>query len=249
MPGPYGSLANPVELDPFQQIVNVHWGSPYIAANIAISVATIFDVEIGPGGGPAYIAPFSFYSTTLATYSYPTDGGLGEFLRFSGGSWHEISGEVAVSGEPALPGPYGFSRWQWQGIDGAGLKAPFFSFAPGEEGEALVPTVPGHSGEHFTDGLAGNVVLKAQGFVPGGPFSSPGGETTIEMWETGQSSGPGFGIPTIQSAETASLSVAGMTVEIAGKTYAAIGTKIIVEEGLYPEGQFWVLFKRQDVAP
>lgn len=248
MPGPYGSLANPVELDPFQQIVNVHWVSPYIAAQLDIELTTIFEVQLGPGHGPPYVEPFTFYSTTLATYSFPTGGAVNGFFRFSGGDWDTLptdTGEVTVSGEPTLPGPYTYPLWQWQGIDGAGLKAPFLVFTSGDEGGPLVPFVPGHPSQHFTDGLAGNLLMRAQGFAPGGPYSDPGGNETHEMWATGQSSGAGVGIPIIQDAETASISVAGMTLVFDEKTYAAIGSKVIAAGGTYGSGEFWVLFKRQ----
>lgn len=244
MPGPYGSVANPVVLDPYRRIVEVHWPSRWIAARLNVDLAVAIGGENGPGSGPDYVDPFTFASVTDATYSYPDGNPLDSHNGFSS-AWAGIDADdITPSGEPSLPGPYAYSLWMWQGIDGFGLRQPYLRYATATEGDELEQTVPGHDDQHFTDGFEANIVLRAQGFVPGGPYDDPH-PGTGPKWATGDTVG---GDANMQDAETASLSVSGMTLDVAGKAYVAIGSKVIPAETAFDEGEFWVLFARETVT-
>ncbi|TIL34327.1 hypothetical protein [Mesorhizobium sp.] len=249
MPGPYGSLANPVPLDPFQEIVAVHWPSRWIAARLNVDLAVTIGGEDAVGPGLAFVEPFSQASMTAGTYSYLDGDALTDFQVFAGGIWSPLpSDDITQSGAPTLPGPYSYDLWLWQGIDAFGCKEPYPRFDVGDEGAALATLVPGHSDEHFTDGLAGNLILRAQGFVAGGPYIGPFAGLQ-PMWATAEATGssPSF-VPVLQDAETESVSVSGMTIELEGKTYAAIGTKVIPADNPV-QGEFWVLFSREAPTP
>ncbi|RWB09010.1 MAG: hypothetical protein EOQ39_03680 [Mesorhizobium sp.] len=242
MPGPYGSRANPVRLDPFQQIIGVHWRPTLFAARLNVVLAVTIGGENGPGFGPPFTEAFSHASMTDGTYSYVDDKPLAGFVEFSGGTWRARPSEgIIQSGAPALPGPYSYGLWQWQGINQFGGKEPFLRLGPGDEGTALATPVPDHPDQRFTDGFAGNIILRAQGFVPGGPYESPFGGPGSK-WATPQTTGSPLFTPVIQDAESGSVSVSGMTIEVTGKSYAAIGSKVISTEDT---GEFWVLFKRE----
>jgi hypothetical protein len=248
----YGSKGNPVAQDPFQQIVAVHWTAPYIAARFAIALDTVPEDDIGGTGGPPFVEPFTLYSTTAATYAYSGASGaaLTDFRALSGKSWNNITG-VDVADAPAVPGPYSFGKWQWNGIDAFGTKAPFMQFEAGSQGEVIDIPVPGHSALKFNDALANNVILKAQGYAEGGPYDNPViGQ--FQKWATAAVTGisPNF-VRVIQDAETAALSAAGMTLTYKDKTYDAIGAKVAPPETDFQPGEFWVLFRRhrQEVTP
>lgn len=241
----YGSKDRPVDLGPFSRIVEVHWSPLLIAGVFSLKVDSVASDDLGDTGGPIFVEPFTHYSTTSSTYSYTGVGGgaLADFRSYSGKSWSNISGPT-VSGSPSLPGPYTFEKWQWNAIDAFGTRAPFLQYGAGPQTTDLDVPVPGHSSLKFNAALANNVILRAQGFAPGGPYDNPVfGQ--FQKWATADVTGvyPAF-VPVFQDAETASLSASGMTLAYKGKTYDPIGAKVAPPPLDTMPGEFWVLFKR-----
>ena len=241
----YGSKERPVDLGPFSRIVEVHWTPMHIAGVVAIKVDNVPSDDLGGTGGPPFVEPFTLYSPTSSTYSYTGASGaaLADFRSYSGKAWHNITGPT-VSGSPSLPGPYSFEKWQWNGIDAFGTRAPLLQYGAGPQTTDLDIPVPGHTSLKFNAALENNLILRAQGYAAGGPYDNPViGQ--FQKWATADVTGtfPDF-VPVFQDAETAALSAAGMTLTFKSKTYEPIGAKIVPPAIENAPGEFWVLFKR-----
>jgi hypothetical protein len=137
MPGPYGSLANPAELDPFQQIVGVHWGDEkYIAFPLHIQRRSVVKNypfpyqgagEVGqteqpvdwtvdhepsptPGAGPLGLPWYvTGFQYEYAIGAEPREG-YGGYGRLSTGGWTPRTID-AFEGVPSLPDARSVAPW------------------------------------------------------------------------------------------------------------------------------------------
>ncbi|RWO29564.1 MAG: hypothetical protein EOS10_22225 [Mesorhizobium sp.] len=245
MPGPYGSLANPVPLDPFQEIVNVHWGAKYLAANLDVGLEIVAGGENGTGPGPEYVDPWTYASLTEATLFFNPADALSTYKQLSGGVWNPVLPEqVSYTGEPSLPPGFSYNLWEYTGVSSSGIVQPFHRYVEVTGGAVLDITVP-LSGEQFTDGLSVQVDILGQPFVGDGPHPAPF-SGAVPLWKTGKDIN---GLADMDVVESPTVSVEGLTITFNGKTYTAIGSKCLPSTLISQRGEFWVLFGREAVTP
>lgn len=114
-----GTVADPVRLDHYQLIREVHWPEPYVAFQVSITRSSNVQDPIpcdppfeGPVIGPPAIAD-NFLNTYLLSvdFTYGFAGGHGPVYRRRSGAWEVASG-ATVSGLPSVPPTQTFSSWQ-----------------------------------------------------------------------------------------------------------------------------------------
>lgn len=190
MPGPYGSLANPVELDPFQQIVAVHWTSvKYIAFPLLILRRSVVKDYPYPGGASGEVtdgeqpwdwtavaeeAPLAENPTTPNSVNYITgfqyewavapSPGYGAWGKNTG-DWGPLKID-AFEGLPSLPDVHSLTPWTVV-LSAYGTTNTIFSWYPRAEfqslaGEALLDFgIPNHESIAFQG--ASNATLQMRG--------------------------------------------------------------------------------------
>jgi hypothetical protein len=223
----YGSLDNPVKLSPFQEIVNVHWVSPYLLVTYGIKLTYTPVGQTGTGPGPAFVEPFSEGYVTEATPSFsPSEHTI---KRWDGSGFVTVNeGEVALSGEPTPPGAFSYSAWEINGIDSAvegGSKGPVIQILPqsGPHPDINLPV----ASSFFTD-LTVDGEVKGQNFVSGpepAPFAG-----TVPLWATYD--------PELVQKDTFSIDASTLSAVWKEKTYTPIATQT-------SQTTFAVLLKRQ----
>ncbi|TIX27294.1 hypothetical protein [Mesorhizobium sp.] len=190
MPGPYGSLANPVALDPFQQIVEVHWTSvKYIAFPLLILRRSVVKDYPYPGGASGEVtsgeqpwdwtadvedAPLDENPTTPNAVNYITGFQYEWAVEPSPGygAWGKNTGDWGAlkidsfEGLPSLPDVHYLTPWTVV-LSSYGTTNTIFSWYPRAEfqaldGEALPDFgIPNHESIIFQS--ASNATLQMRG--------------------------------------------------------------------------------------
>lgn len=161
----YGSLANPVPLDPFQNIVNVHWNTlTHIAFKVHVkSQVTIVNPGVEWAG--------EFYESITALEDAIDYLGSSElvygtqpastFQGWNGHAWGPLLPEdPTVDGFPDLSGSAaGYGAWQYRGAKSI-AEPPLFADVPRAEWDAASGAgtglfVPDVGGPEFMEGEAG----------------------------------------------------------------------------------------------
>ncbi|RWC25922.1 MAG: hypothetical protein EOS27_27100 [Mesorhizobium sp.] len=240
----YGSKASPVAQDPFQQIVEVHWGPRYLAVRIDVNIGVEAGAPLDNSSiiGPALVEPFTFrYAASIDPAGAPS---LAAAHVGNSGHWSTVpSGDVEASGLPSLSS-VDLGLWQWTVDDGAGIKGPFDQWvaSAGIDG----PYIEGPGGITFDEGLEPSVALKGQKFLPGAPEWTPY-FSNVGQWGTGETDGSPF-VPLISEISSQAFSMDGLSVTYKGKTWRPIASKVSNAVG-NSEGSLMVLLKREEVSP
>ncbi|RWN95191.1 MAG: hypothetical protein EOS05_10355 [Mesorhizobium sp.] len=237
MPGPYGSSANPVRLDPFQQIIGVHWRSSiFLLVTFGLKLDWTPQGERGIGPGASFVEPFSQAFVTEATPAFrPSQPTV---QAWTGSSWGNVaSTEVALSDTPDLPGTFSFDAWEVNGtnVPENGQYAPFPRFIA-EAGTPPDINLP--DADTYTTSLTANGEVVAQIFISEplvGPFA---GEQPL--WATFD--------PVLGQKDTFSMSVADLTAIYRARTYLPIATRIS-DHSEFATGTLAVLMQKQAAPP
>ena len=177
----FGSPSKPVSLDPFQTIVNVHWGSTATQGTY-VEIACTFRE---PPGGDIVVTPFNtsdtvvgqpktepFYVPDLLTsvrFIHQDDGVPGDPIWRVIATW-DAGGNAGSSGDTALLTVTGFDPNQTIILTDAAFGSDGFGYVPGftfasENAELII--LPGNLGTlHFRSGDA--IFGVATGRISGG---------------------------------------------------------------------------------
>ncbi|TPI13880.1 hypothetical protein [Mesorhizobium sp. B4-1-1] len=240
----YGSKEHPANLGPFRRIINVHWGSKYLALGIDVVV----NIQIGQPLenfsiiGPPIVFPDAFHYAKAIDRSAAL---VGSAYVGDSAHWSPISpDQVVASGLPSS-NSIGLSDWAWVGEDGAGTKIPFHQWHAG--GAAVgVPAVeaPGGAGT-FNQDLAPSVDYRGQLFLEGAPNWTPF-FTNAGQWGTGATDGGPF-TPLISDIESEPFSLAGLSATYKDKTWRPLASLVSGVSG-FAHGSLLVLLKKEDVT-
>lgn len=225
----YGSKAKPVQQDPFQQIIEVHWVGTFLLVSFGLRLDMTPQGERGTGPGPALVEPFSEAFVTAATPAYST--AQPNVKVWEGGDWTGVApDDVTVSASPDLPGALAFDAWQVQGITSAGgLTAPVIRFIS-ESGTAPDVNLP--DADTYITALIANGEVVAQDFISAPQPLPIGGD--VPLWATFD--------PAMVQQDTFSISVADLTATYKDRSYLPIATKVA-------GSALSVLMKRQATPP
>lgn len=176
----YGSLAKPVALDPFQNIVGVHWQSEtHIAILWGPGARTTFVNDTETCSPPEFGGPFSGYPTpphpVASAYLTSVDYYLGDSSFGQGildvvvrkdNGWHGLTEDPVINGMPTLPAASSHGPWDdlWSptasthfDYDTAGINGhsendlgATFSPASGAVGDIPLPNIAGFFKTGFT---------------------------------------------------------------------------------------------------
>jgi len=247
-----GTAADPVRLDPFRRLVEVHWVSHWLALEIGIT----FDVGLGANGpnattGPAFVEPFTlaFASSVEAHNAVVSSAFIG-----SSGHWNTVAHleDVVADGLPTGEGPVGLGDWAWNYETAFGgpltnLQGPFFQWqdasAAGDPPDVISPG----DGGPFDKGLDTSILYRGQPILPGAPYDVPFGPGSIPgHWGTGATVTDGAA--EIDTIGTASFDLSGLTATYRGHSYTAIATHIATGGFPTQPGTLFVLMQRSDVT-
>lgn len=226
----YGGGPNPpVQLDPFQNIVNVHWASPFLVVGYGLTLDLTAQGERGIGPGPPLVEPFSEGFVTEAVPSYGSDPPSVEI--WTGGQWVDVEpDEITLSAAPELPGAYSFEAWEVQGITAPiGLQAPIIRFI---EESGTPPDINLPDAHLYITALIANGEVVAQDFISEPQPLPIGGD--VPLWATYN--------PALVQKDTFSISVADLTATYKDRTYLPIATRV-------SGGALAVLMQRQALPP
>ncbi|AEH88206.1 hypothetical protein [Mesorhizobium opportunistum] len=248
----YGSKAKPVALDPFQQVVAVHWSPRLLTFSFRINRNPEFTwaQEFCDFGPPAPVDYEGVYLTGLDYMSLNAHGDFNEAKILSGTGWQPIApSEIAISGLPSLPAAFAPAAWSVFATshdnnpatnDGLNTRTPFGRWQE-VTGSDLPQSTP--DGGNFREATSAVFELIGQSFS--------GGPSCYESLTT-----PGLYQPVapVSAREALSgtqntISVAGVTVTYKDKMWAPIGIRTtgmsdIAANPINP-GTFWVLCHRQ----
>ncbi|RWO83179.1 MAG: hypothetical protein EOS18_06195 [Mesorhizobium sp.] len=248
----YGGGPNPpVQLDPFQNIVNVHWNTMTHVAfkvNVRSSVTVAFDpVE---WAGEPYVTPItgtSIYLTAadLVYGSSPTS----TFSGWNGQAWQFIGEDPAVDGLPDLSGAStSYGAWEYYGAKSI-EDPPVFLDIPRAEWDAASGAGTGlviPSGtEEFREGavtiyLNGNPITGEPEFQAVGlPYPGP---PDFIVWAAN------YSLATTPIAPTG-FSIADIVVVVDGKAFRAYASAAVTTMEPDPSlqiagSELWVLCQR-----
>lgn len=263
MAEPQGSLAHPVQQDPFQQIVNVHWRDKSQATHVAFLIVLqrdntdlAFHSEPPPAPEdgtfpppPNYYGGEHYVSTAFRYYS----GSIGVGQPFTSpwafidGEWFSALSGISIEGMPVNEvSPFWFDRTTFgedERAAGTGSPVSWNWIDPGG-GEIDIP-VPGWPLINFKAGIAG--------------IEMNGDEYTGNKFAYGDGSNPAVWLyeaagPTDRFLENFP---PALTIEFLGNSYSVIGAKVVptlVGSGLLLQprdsaepnnpGVLWVLAER-----
>lgn len=259
MPGPYGSLANPVPLDPFQQIVEVHWTSKYIAFTCLLKKlhGTAAAEHCGPpaASDPDINSVFAGYLGETE-YRYDNVGGRTfeqAFLVANDGSGAEIDpAEITIDGMPDLGAAthvsYGSWLWRSEGAGNIGdIPSDIFpgSWWQQPTGEPQGLVVSGHAGRPYLLGTSASFACQGQAFTSG-PVCYAGGSPELDFNYSSYSS-------TLVDFSPFEMDLSGVVITHRGKTYRVIARQIVQLTQVQPPvgttpqqpGVLWVLCERE----
>lgn len=229
----FGSIDNPVPLDPFTWLTEVHWAGTFLMVSFGMKVTSVADGEFGIGPGPAFVEPFSEAYTSLATPAYNPE--QPKVSASAGDGFVDIgSDEVTLSGIPDVPSPTSFDNWKVNGLSSGGSRQPFIRFLPPTGGH---PDIKLPSKNTWFTNLTGEGELVAQEFISEPEPLPVGGE--VPLWATFN--------PTPSQQNTFSLAMAGLSATYKDRTYQPIAIRVFDQNDLNT-GQLQVLLKRQPAA-
>ncbi|TPN44860.1 hypothetical protein [Mesorhizobium sp. B1-1-7] len=208
----FGSKAKPVALDPFQQIVEVHWAGTFLLLTFGLKADSTPRGERGTGPGPDIVTPFSEAFVTTATPAYASAAPAAQI--WTGSDWlQDTAAEVTASGAPSPPGASTFADWEVNGVTDGGNYAPFPRFIAGSGSPPDVRLPDAHS--YITD-LTVNGEMVAQNFISSPQPLPVGGD--VPLWAT-------FNPVPAQKA-TFALDMSGVSAVYKGRTYEPIATRV-----------------------
>ncbi len=262
MPGPYGSLAKPVELDPFSRIVGVHWGNS-LPTHIAFDITLKLGIDLGfdescTGSGIPFptTAYWSIFLTSLQ-YVFDTGTPISSIRLMRKNIWDAstISGSGVTASLPVLPDEQSFAPWVKTATFGSFLD---FSISGSKgvwkplSGSDLAIPVPGYSDRFFVDTLSADLAVWGDTFT-GDPICIE--DFGPSKWApcTGDSNPEGYA--NASEYGDASLSIAGLTATFphgdTPATYHARGLHLVggfeFKDGHDFEAVLWMLFERADL--
>lgn len=210
----YGTIDNPVPLDPFTWLTEVHWVSPFLLITYGIVLIYTPQGETGIGPGPAFVEPFSegFVLTTTPAFS-PSQPNI---KRWDGSSFVNLSNDdVELSGAPSPPDALSFGAWHVNGIDSGvpgGSSGPTIAFLSqsGSHPDVKLPDAT-----TFFTALSADGEVKGQSFISEPQPAPIGG--TVPLWATYD--------PEMVQQGTFTISVSGLSAVWKEKTYTPIATR------------------------
>ncbi|MFC3323329.1 hypothetical protein [Mesorhizobium cantuariense] len=255
----YGSLAHPVALDPFQQLVAVHWTSRLLAFTVLLKKlhGTHLAEHCAPptASGPDQFSQWpSYLSETEYRYANPEGR---TFLRAylisaRDGSGTEVdAADISISGMPDLGSAthVSYGSWQWRSEGNGAIGEIEPDRFPGAwwqqpEGDPQGLTVSGHADRPFLLGTSASFACNGQAFTAG-PVCYAGGSPELDFNFADYSS-------TLVDFSPFALDLSGVTVVHKDKAYRVIARQILqaTQEqpplGTIPQqpGVLWVLCER-----
>lgn len=208
----YGSVAKPVQLDPFRNIVEVHWrGDGFIKIEFVLKLEVSITGESAVGPGPPFVEPHSLAFATEAVPEYASEPRVSVW---GGSGWLQTE-DASLSGVPDLPPAITFDDWEVQGFDVPenGLFEPLPHWLDGS-GSPVDIDHPAASG--FLDTLINAWEVLAQNFISEALASPISG--TVPKWATFD--------PDLVQKDTFSLNVSGLSASLSGKSYLPVGTRV-----------------------
>lgn len=182
----YGSLANPVKLNPPSRIVNVHWKNlTHIAFKVNVkSSVTVINPGMTYDGSPvteitSLVDDIDYLGTSELVYGTPNN--VSTFEGWNGHAWGPIA-DPTISGLPDISGSASiWGEWQYTGFHDTAIP-PTIADYPRARWDEVTGTgtglfIPDNDTAEFKQGMA-SVHLEAQefngephwqGFVGSGP--------------------------------------------------------------------------------
>lgn len=228
----YGSIDNPVPLDPFTWVTEVHWTGTFLMVSFGMKMTSTPQGERGIGPGSPFVDPFT---EAFVTEAMPEYNPSQPSVKVSKGSGFENvpSSEVSLTGMPDAPAASTWDAWKVQGINVPvnGLYSPFIRWiAP--SGSPPDVKWPGARSFVATKIAHGEVVAQE---IISEPLPAPfAGD--VPLWATFN--------PTLAQQSTFSLDMAGLSATYKDRTYLPIGIKV-TDQLEFNTGTLSVLLKKQ----
>ena len=250
----------PVQLDPVQTIVNVHWPARFTHLSVLFQInfrrEDSGNIELGctPFDTADEAAFYANQYLVSSGYKFP-DGSTGPTIigRRKDGTWSGVpSNDVELEGMPELPVDFAVAAWTWP----IGFLQQFTFDSNTDDGPVYTatPVNPVHqaalhwvaptgadldieltSGDHFKDSLDAKVVTRSDPF-DGAPLCIKPIGISSRRWAASGMDNP----QTFNDFQP----VTAMTAVYEGETYTAVGS-FLSDDGIHSDKTLFILLEKQ----